>query len=267
MGAPGPCGRYGGAVHPGEGVLLVAAAALGGALNAVAGGGSFFTFPALILAGTPSIPANATSTLALWPGSVASAVAYRNELSADRGRLWWFFGVSLLGGTAGALLLIFTPPSAFDQLIPLLLLVATVLFATGPRLTAALREKRGKDTALSFGAVLLIQFLIAIYGGYFGGGMGMMMLAAYSLLGMTDVHRMNGLKAVLAVAINLAALVTFVASGVIVWTQGVLMTAGAILGGYGGAALARRIAQKHVRAFIVVAGFALTAAFFVRAFR
>ncbi|MBX5482959.1 MAG: sulfite exporter TauE/SafE family protein [Myxococcaceae bacterium] len=250
-----------------EGALLVGAAALGGALNAVAGGGSFFTFPALVLAGVPAIPANATSTLALWPGSLASAAAYRRELAGERRRILPFGLASLAGGVAGAWILVRTPPRAFDVVVPFLMLIATVLFAFGPRITRRLWERSGRTSGP--GSPLtgaLVQLAIAIYGGYFGGGMGMMMLAAYSLLGMDDIHRMNGLKTLLAVAINGVALATFVVAGVIHWHEGLVMTAGAMAGGYGAAAIARRLDPKRVRAFVTVVGVVITAIFFVRAF-
>jgi uncharacterized membrane protein YfcA len=250
-------------IDPGTALLLLGAAAVGGALNAVAGGGSFFTFPALVFAGIPAVPANATSTLALWPGSLASVAAYRNELGQEGRRLWGFGLASLLGGVAGAALLVHTPSSAFERLVPFLLLAATLLFTFGPGLTARLRVKQA---AMPFWAAVLVQGVISVYGGYFGGGMGMMMLAAFALLGMGDLHRMNGLKALLAVVINGVALATFVAGGIIAWRHGLLMTVGAIVGGYGGAALARRVDPRGVRLFIITSGFVLSAVFFGRAF-
>lgn len=249
----------------GEAMLLTAAAVVGGALNAIAGGGSFFTFPALVFVGIPAIPANATSSLALWPGAVASVAAYRRELRGSRLRLAWFGTTSLIGGALGAVILVFTPAAAFDRALPFLLLLATVLFALGPKVTRKLRS--GLEPAEAPLAVAVpVQFAISVYGGYFGGGMGMMMLAAFSLLGMRDIHRMNGLKTVLAVAINAAALVPFIWAGIIVWTEGLLMIAGAIAGGYGGAALARRLDPRWVRGVITLTGGALTVAFFVRGY-
>lgn len=256
-------------MSPGEAFLLFGAAVLGGALNSVAGGGSFFTFPALVIvAGIPAVPANATSALALWPGSIASATAYRKELSLERARLVSFGVASLLGGVAGALILVLTPPVYFEYAVPFLLLLATALFAAGPRITAAVRARRQAhpEERPRRGVGVVLQFVISIYGGYFGGGMGMMMLAAFSLLGMQDIHRMNGLKAFLAVAINVVALVTFIVAGVIVWREGLLMMIGASVGGYGGAWLARRIDPKKVRVFVVLSGGALTAVFFYRTY-
>ncbi len=250
-------------VDLGTAAVLTLAAVVGGALNAVAGGGSFFTFPALVFAGVPAVPANATSALALWPGSLASVAAYRGELRQEGRRLWGFAAASLLGGVAGALLLVLTPSSAFERLVPFLLLVATALFAFGPGLSARMRAHRGE---LPFGAVVAAQGVISVYGGYFGGGMGMMMLAAFALLGMEDLHRMNGLKVLLSVVINGVALLTFVAAGIIQWRFGLLMTAGAMVGGYGGAALAKRVPPRALRLFIIGSGALLTAVFFARAF-
>ncbi len=248
-----------------EFALLLGAAVIGGALNSVAGGGSFFTFPALVFVGVPAVPANATSAVALWPGSVASAVAYRRALAGTRSLLVWLGGASLAGGVAGAVLLVMTPSAVFERLVPFLLLLATVLFAAGPKLTARLRAGKSPAQELSLRSGTAAQFVISTYGGYFGGGMGMMMLAGYSLMGMTDLHRMNGIKAFTSVLINGSALATFVSAGIIDWPKGLLMTAGAIIGGYGGAVVARRIRQEVLRTFVIVSGFALTAVFFVRA--
>jgi uncharacterized membrane protein YfcA len=252
-------------MEPGKAALLVATAIIGGALNSVAGGGSFFTFPALIFAGVPAIPANATSSVALWPGSLASAFAYRRDLQGSRRMFLWLGGASLVGGAIGALLLVWTPSSVFDVLVPFLLLLATVLFALGPRITARFRAS-ADQREFSIPGATAGQFLISIYGGYFGGGMGMMMLATYSLLGMEDIHRMNGLKTFTAVLINAAAIVIFVVTGVVRWPFGLIMVAGAVAGGYGGASLARKLKPNWVRIFVICVGLALSAVFFARAF-
>jgi uncharacterized protein len=245
-------------------LLLIGAAVIGGALNAVAGGGSFFTFPALVFIGVPAVPANATSTLALWPGALASALAYRKELSEEGDRLPSLAVVSLLGGVCGAVLLVLTPSTVFEALVPFLLLVATAVFAFGPRLTARLRGSG--HHGLPPPAALALQAGISVYGGYFGGGMGMMMLAAYALMGMVDIHRMNGLKALLGALINAAALAAFVAAGIIQWRFGLVMTLGAMAGGYFGASLSRRVNPSLIRAFIIGVGVVLTIVFFRRAF-
>ena len=250
-------------------IVLFFAAMIAGALNSVAGGGSFITYPALVFSGVPLKPANTTSTLALWPGSVASVGAYRNEITAERGGLWPLLIASLLGGTLGALILLGTPQNTFAKLLPFLLLLATLLFAFGKRASESLR-KTVSNSALPASTlrvgVIVLQFVIAFYGGFFGGGIGMMMLAAYALLGMDNIHRMNGLKTVMATVINGAALVVFVINGAIYWPQALVMVGGAIIGGYTGATYAQRINPVRVRQFVIVVGFALTIIFFVRTY-
>lgn len=241
--------------------LPVVAAIAGGALNAVAGGGSFFTFPALILVGVPPVPANATSAVALWPGSVASAAGFRDDLKPIRRLLVPLGAASLAGGLAGALLLLLTPERVFDALVPWLLLAATLVFAFGPRITSALRA-RGAHMPLA--ALVVVQLAVAAYGGYFGGGMGIMMLAAYAAAGMEDLSAMNGLKSILAALLNGVAIVAFVVAGIVVWPVALAMIAGSVAGGYAGARLSRRVDKTKLRALIVVVGAALTAYFFVR---
>jgi uncharacterized protein len=248
-------------IDAGEAALLFGAAALGGALNSVAGGGSFLTFPALIFTHADPIAANATSTVALWPGSVASAVGYRKELQLEGANLKWLAALSGLGGLIGALTLIATPTRVFEVLVPFLMLLATLVFTFGERLRARLTA-----SVASRPVVMFVQLLIAIYGGYFGGGMGLMMLAAFTLIGMTELHRMNGLKSALGVLINGVAVVIFAVSGKIQWAPAAVMIAGAVLGGFGGASLARRIDPRKVRPVVVLTGWVMTAAFFWRQF-
>ncbi len=192
--------------------LLFGAAFFGGALNSVAGGGSFLTFPALVFAGVPPLAANATSTVALWPGSVASALGYRRELKGEWPRLRLMLPLSLLGGLVGAVTLVKTPPHVFVGLMPFLLLAATLVFTFGDAINARLGG-RARGPWL----VAALQLGIAVYGGYFGGGMGLMMLAAFTLWGMTQLHEMNALKSALGVAINGIAIVAFVVAGKVDW--------------------------------------------------
>nr|BBH94289.1 UPF0721 transmembrane protein [Thermogemmatispora argillosa] len=283
--------------------LLFLAAVLGGMLNSVAGGGSFIGFPALIFTGVPSINANATNTVALWPGVVASAGAYREELARQpRVLMLVLGGTSLIGGVLGALLLLRTPQQTFTLLIPPLLLIATVLFAASPRLTALLRKRRmaalsvtsavtadgaqSQEATLSSGmpaptttstlamsmeklsplklvTVSFFQLLIATYGGYFGGGIGILMLATLGMMGMENIHEMNSLKTVLAGLINGVAVITFTLAGAVFWPQALLMVVGAIIGGYGGAYYARKIDQRWVRLFVTLVGVAMTLYFFI----
>jgi uncharacterized membrane protein YfcA len=241
--------------------LLFAATLAAGALNAVAGGGSFITLPALLFAGVTPVAANATSTFAVWPASVASAVAYRRELGAPR--TWVPLGaVSLLGGLFGGLLLVKTSDSSFMRLLPWLMLLGALTFTFGGAVTKRLGGGVQAD-ALPWW-MFVLQLAIATYGGYFGGGMGIMMLAMLAAVGMTDIHEMNGLKAVLGVAINAVALVTFVANGAIVWQPGIVMAAGGIIGGYAGGAIARRLSRDAVRWFVILVAWTMTAYFFVR---
>lgn len=251
-----------------QAVLLFAAAVGAGVMNSVAGGGSFLTFPALLFVGVPPILASATSTVALWPGSIASASAYRREIVAEgRRRLIPLSVISLLGGFAGARLLLNTPEDAFRELVPWLLLVATAVFAFGGPAVAKLREQRG-ETAPPIGELsivgVVIQLVIAIYGGFFGGGIGIMMLAALAITGMTNMHAMNGLKNWLATCINGIAVVTFIVAGAVLWPQALVMLAGAVIGGYGGASAARRLDPKLIRRFVILVGTVLTIYFFVR---
>jgi uncharacterized membrane protein YfcA len=271
--------------------LLFAAAFVGGALNAVAGGGSFLTLPTLLYAGVAPVSANATSTFAMWPASLASALAYRNEISRARAWMLRLGVISLGGGLLGGLLLVRTSDESFIRLLPWLMLVAAATFSFGGRITAWARSRGPYATAGipaqapphdpasahlhadKTGAIhtvrvplwtLPLQLIIATYGGYFGGGMGIMMLAAMAVAGMTDMHEMNALKVVLAIAINGVALVAFIVSGSIAWGPGIVMVLGGVSGGYAGAALARRVAGSVVRAVVIVVAWSMTVYFFVR---
>jgi uncharacterized membrane protein YfcA len=242
--------------------LLFVAAAIGGAINSVAGGGSFVAFPALLLAGVPAVAANATNTIALWPGSAASALAYRRELREIRREIVPMGAASLIGGLAGSALLLRTSNQTFVLLIPWLLLFAALLFTFGKTLSQTLA--RGGQASLT--TAVIVQGVISVYGGYFGGGMGIMMLAVLSLLGMADVHRMNALKTALATLVNGVAVVAFIWARAIVWAPGLVMVAGGIVGGYAGAALARRTDPKHVRRLVLVVAWGMTAYFFGRVY-
>ncbi len=260
--------------------LLFLAAFVGGALNAVAGGGSFITLPTLLYSGVAPVSANATSTFAMWPASVASALAYRAEIGRSRAWMLRLGAISLLGGLLGGLLLVRTSDESFVRLLPWLMLVATATFSFGSRITAWARRRKATGAATDAvpapeggGRIhhvhvplwtLPLQLLIATYGGYFGGGMGIMMLAAMAVAGMTDMHEMNGLKTVLAIAINGVALAAFIVSGSIAWAPGLIMVLGGVSGGYAGASLARRVAGPAVRRVVIVVAWTMTVYFFVR---
>ncbi len=249
-------------------LLLFLAAVLGGTFNAVAGGGSFFTFPSLIFTGVPPIAANATSTAALWPGSIASIGAYRRELAAQNPILLFLLvDTSLIGGMLGAVLLLRTPQGIFVTLLPYLLLTATLLFTFSGPVTKLFHVRNMEKRALSPANLIglaIVQLIISIYGGYFGGGIGILMLATLAVMGMEDIHMMNALKTLLTTCINGVAVITFILAGAVFWLQALVMILGAILGGYGGAYYARKIKQTWIRAFVMIIGFSLTLYFFIR---
>ncbi len=245
--------------------FLFVASIIGAALNSVAGGGTFFTFPALLFSGMSPIAANATSTMALWPGTVASAYAYREEAKRHIDKMPRLITISLLGGAAGAITLLITPEKTFQALIPWLLLTATILFTVSPYVTAYVR-KRTQDRAsfkhMGLIGTTLLQFGIAFYGGYFGAGIGILMLALLGLMGMQDIHEMNGLKTILGSAINAMAVLLFVVMGVIVWKIAAVMIIGGMIGGYYGARIAKRIPRVWIRGIVIITGCILTIVFF-----
>jgi len=248
-------------------IILFVAALLGGALNAVAGGGSFIAFPALLFTGVPAVPANATNTVALWTGLVFSGGAFRSHLNARRRVLVSLLIASLAGGAAGALLLLRTPASTFLHILPWLMLSATLLFVIGPELTHSANPTVARDAGIgALAAATLVQLLVAIYGGYFGGGMGLVILAMLTAFGMADMHEMNALKTVLSTATNGLAVVIFVIKHAVFWPQALVMICGAALGGYFGAHYSLRLPQARVRYFVIAVGAAMTAYFFVRAY-
>ncbi len=249
-----------------EAALLLGSSVAAGTINSVAGGGNFFTFPALIFTGMPSICANATSTMALWPGTMASVGAYGDDIRRERRLLPRLMAMSVIGGLIGAVILVRTPQATFDRLLPWLLLTATVFFAFGARLTRWIGKAgspAGEGVRVGW-AGCAVQFGIAIYAGYFGGGASMLMLAMLSVAGMTDIHAMNGIKSLLSATQNLVAIGVFVTRGIIFWPQACLMMVGAIAGGYGGAHFARKADPKTVRRIVIGVGSVMTAYFFLR---
>jgi len=244
-----------------EYLLLAGAALLAGVMNAIAGGGTFITFPALVFTGVPSVIANASNAVALVPASFASAWGYRRDYqSVDNLSFRAMVAVSLVGGVAGAILLVVTPEATFDGLVPWLLLGATIVFAFGPTLIPKLRA----HFHIGPSTLLFLQFLVGIYGGYFGGAMGIVMLAVYSLFGLTNLNAMNALKSLLAGFINGVAVIVFAATGNVVWKQTLVMMVFAIAGGYLGAHYGRRLPQKYLRALIILISTSVTIAFFAR---
>jgi len=245
-------------------VLLFFTSMLGGAINAVAGGGSFFTFPTLIFAGVPIIKANATSTVALWPGSIASTVAYKKQLSIEKDVLIKFGLVSITGSIIGTWLLLCTPSDTLKLLLPYLLLVSTLILFFKNKIA---KSKLSKGISSRFYLVLLLQFIIAIYGGYFGGGIGILMLATFNLMGFSNMVQMNALKTLLATMINGAAVIVFTVTSQVVWHIAIVMLIGGSIGGYFGAHIGKSISPVILNRFVVITGFLLTVWFFFKAYQ
>ncbi|MDO5369082.1 sulfite exporter TauE/SafE family protein [Paracoccus sp. (in: a-proteobacteria)] len=242
-------------------LLLLVAGFLGGMLNAVAGGGTFIVFPALVFTGVPVVSANATSTVAALPGYLAAALGFRHEIARIprdimmRLTLW-----TLLGGGLGSALLLVSSNEAFAVIVPFLLLAATLIFLAGPQLRAFASRHRSGVTA--FGAGTMVP--VALYGGYFNGGLGIVLLALFSLWGMTDIHTMNGLKTWLSFALSTISLGIFAWGGQIAWLPCLILAIGAIIGGLAGAPVARLMPVSALRGLIAVVGFGMTALFFWR---
>jgi uncharacterized protein len=248
-------------------VFLFFAGALGGALNSVAGGGSFIAFPALLFTGVPPIPANATNTIALWTAAAASGGAYRRRLDIPRRVMIPLVAVSLIGGLAGAVLLLKTPAPTFMRVLPWLTLGATLLFAFGKKLAGGRRSViEHEASAAALTGATLFQLVVAVYGGYFGGGMGIVMLAMLAALGMTDIHTMNALKSVMGFVINGVAVVAFIVARAVYPKHGIVMIAGGILGGYLGAHYAQKVPQVWIRMLVVVVGVGMTVYFFWKSY-
>ncbi len=250
-------------------VVLVSAAA--GAMNSIAGGGTLLTFPALVGLGIPPIVANATSTVALWPGSVSSMWGYREELRGSRTWAIGFAMPSLLGGALGAWLLLRTPPSRFAQIVPWLVLGATALFMLQPPVMRYLRDRRAKamtsasivtdertdaDRTRGFPSigVLGAQLLLGVYGGYFGAGAGILMLAVLGFMGMSNIHRMNGLKNWGGLCMNFVAAAMFAFSGIVDWPVALSMAVASVAGGYSGSRIAQKVPQRYIRYAVTFIG-------------
>jgi uncharacterized protein len=248
-------------------IFLFFAGMLGGAMNSVAGGGSFISFPALLFTGVPPIPANATNTLALWTAAAGSGGAYRSRLNVPGRIMAPLLCASLIGGLVGAFLLLKTPAQTFMRVLPWLILAATLLFIFGRKLIGmrkSIVEYEASSAALA--GATLFQLGVAIYGGYFGGGMGIVMLAMLATLGMTDIHAMNALKTVMGFVINGVAAVAFIVARAIYWPQAIVMIAGGVAGGYLGAHYAQKLPQAWIRGFVVLVGAGMTVYFFVKAY-
>jgi Predicted permeases len=245
-------------------LLVLVAGILGGMLNAVAGGGTFLTLPALIFAGVPPVSANATATLSALPGYLSSVWAYRHDLHTTPNMpATRMIVVSAFGGILGAVLLLLTPNDTFLMAVPALMALATLLFAGGPQL---IRRLLARDMLAPAGAAFAL-LLVSIYGGYFNGGLGIMLLAVLGLIGFTDLHAMNGLKNALSVLLSLVSATTYALAGVIAWDYAALLAGSMITGGFLGAHYARRIRNTaRLKQFIVLVGLIMTVIFTVRLF-
>jgi uncharacterized protein len=256
---------------------LCASAFFAGVMNSVAGGGTLLTFPALMTAFAPlgsqaAAFANGTSTVALLPGSFAGAFGYRKELAECRRFVLRMILPSLIGGYVGAKL-VAIDPKAFATLVPWLILTAAVLFVVQAPLSAWVKRRAAAEGAqpehhkpgwVTQSLVVGFQFLVAVYGGYFGAGIGILMLSALGFMGVGDIHRMNAVKTFLAVAINAAAVVVFVRDGLVKWDYALPLAVAAVAGGYAGARVARRLPASYVRYAVIVIGFGLAAYYFIR---
>jgi uncharacterized membrane protein YfcA len=250
-------------VHAGA---TFAAAFVAGAINSVAGGGTLVTFPTLIWLGLSSVTANATSTVAIWPGSLGAIWGYRRELRTSDTRLLALIIPSIAGGVLGALLLRWTPPAIFDKLVPFLILFATLMFVAQEPIQRRLKsaDAAAHHTAQWLTGAIAFQFLVALYGGYFGAGIGILMLAALSIIGMTDIHQMNGWKNLFALCINGVAALYFIWARMVYWPDVLIMAVGSIVGGYACAGVARRMGRATVRRIVILIGFAMSLSLFLK---
>ncbi|MFO0938343.1 MAG: sulfite exporter TauE/SafE family protein [Gemmataceae bacterium] len=259
--------------EPGRYILLALAALAAGAVNSIAGGGTLLTFPALTLF-VPAEVANATSTIALLPGSLAGAWGYRKEVVTLKSTVMLLIGPSLVGGLLGALFVVWFPDQ-FKSMVPWLILLAAVLFLIQPMVSRFLKSRSkpaspdvearpGTRTKLG---IVVFQFFVAVYGGYFGAGIGILMLAALGIMAIGDIHKMNGVKTVLATAINTASVAVFLSRpGIIHWQSAIVMALASIAGGYLGARIARKLPANLVRRLVIAIGFGLAAYYFWRQF-
>ncbi len=241
--------------------LILIAAFAAGVLNTIAGGGTFLTFPALVFIGVPPVLANATSTVAALPGYLAGAVGFRAELAQmERAVVLRLVVITLVGGVLGAILLLVSSNEAFSVIVPFLLLAATLVFMFGDRLRAWAASKSRAVTPYGTAAMLMVS----IYGGYFNGGLGIVLLALFALWGIVNIHEMNGLKTALSFALAAISMLVYAAGGLVVWHHALAMMLAATAGGYAGAPLSRALPKPVVRGLVAAVGFGMSAIFFWR---
>jgi len=242
--------------------LLVSASFIAGIINSIAGGGSFLTFPALVFSGVPTIAANATSAVAVFPGYLSGALGFSKELKEyPKSKFLLLIILSIMGGIGGSLLLLITPASVFSYIIPWLLGFATLLFAFGD-FVGKWAKKNSNSNGITGNLATLI---VCIYGGYFNGGLGIVLLALFSTLGLRDIHLMNGLKNIMSFALSAASVVTFAIAGIVFWQQAFIMMIAATIGGYFGVVVARKLSKNTIRSIIVIIGLIMTLIFGMKA--
>jgi uncharacterized membrane protein YfcA len=249
-------------------VGLFLAATLAGGINSIAGGGTLISFPSLVAFGEPEIISNATNTAALWPGSFSGAVGYRKDTPIQRSLLLLLAVPSFIGGLMGAEILVVTTPALFARVVPFLVLFATLMLASRDLISRRLRRDSGEAHVTTAGRVwgIIFQFFVAAYGGYFGAGIGILMLGSFSIMGLCDIHEMNAMKTPLAAIINVTAFVFFAYKGLVVWYLALLMMVGAIIGGYSGARLAKRVNPRPMHYIVVAIGLIVSIWFFAKLF-
>jgi uncharacterized membrane protein YfcA len=242
--------------------LLASASFIAGIINSIAGGGSFLTFPALVFTGVPTIAANATSAVAVFPGYLSGALGFAKELKeCPKSKFLLLITLSIMGGIGGSLLLLITPASVFSYIIPWLLGFATLLFAFGDFVAKWAKKNSNSNGFLGN----LTTLIVCIYGGYFNGGLGIILLALFSTLGMRDIHLMNGLKNIMSFALSAASVVTFAIAGIVFWQQAIIMMIAATIGGYFGVVVARKLSKNTIRMIIVIIGLIMTVIFGIKA--
>ena len=242
--------------------LLASASFVAGIINSIAGGGSFLTFPALVFTGVPTIAANATSAVAVFPGYLSGALGFSKELKEyPKSKFLLLIILSIMGGIGGSLLLLITPASVFSYIIPWLLGFATLLFAFGD-FVGKWAKKNSNSNGITGNLATLI---VCIYGGYFNGGLGIVLLALFSTLGLRDIHLMNGLKNIMSFALSAASVVTFAIAGIVFWQQAIIMMIAATIGGYFGVVVARKLSKNTIRSIIVIIGLIMTLIFGMKA--
>ena len=242
--------------------LLASASFIAGIINSIAGGGSFLTFPALVFTGVPTIAANATSAVAVFPGYLSGALGFAKELKEyPKSKFLLLITLSIMGGIGVSLLLLITPASVFSYIIPWLLGFATLLFAFGDFVAKWAKKNSNSNGFLGN----LTTLIVCIYGGYFNGGLGIILLALFSTLGMRDIHLMNGLKNIMSFALSAASVVTFAIAGMVFWQQAIIMMIAATIGGYFGVVVARKLSKDTIRMIIVIIGLIMTVIFGIKA--